>query len=84
MNARFDAPMPVTTAVARERRLLYLAYGCFALGLLLLPVLFPLVAVVIAYLERSTAPPELRVHYEWIIRTFWIWLVGLLIGGGGS
>lgn len=38
-----------------------------------------IVGVILAYLKRDTENPVLAGHYEYLIRTFWIGLVGSLI-----
>ncbi len=43
--------------------------------------LLPLVGVVVAYVYRGDAPPWLKGHYTFQIRTFWIGLVVSIIGG---
>lgn len=40
-----------------------------------------LIGVVIAYVNRGEASPWLQSHYQFQIRTFWIGLVYLLVGG---
>ena len=40
-----------------------------------------LIGVAIAYVNRGEAPPWLQSHYQFQIRTFWIGLVYLLVGG---
>lgn len=40
-----------------------------------------IVAVVIAYVHKDDAPEWLRSHYQFQIRTFWMGLLYLVIGG---
>lgn len=41
-----------------------------------------LIAVIVGYLKRSDAAgTPYAVHFEWQIRTFWIGVIGYLIGG---
>ena len=39
----------------------------------------PIVGLVLAYVERSTAPAWLKSHYEYQIRTFWIGLLYFVV-----
>lgn len=49
--------------------------------LLLLPVLLlPLIGVIIAFVNRGSAPPWLETHYRWQIRTFFMGLLYMLVG----
>jgi uncharacterized membrane protein len=52
--------------------------------LMLVPIVVPVthvVGLVIAYVSRDTAPEWLRSHYTYLIRTFWIGLLYLVIAG---
>lgn len=42
-----------------------------------IPIIAQIVGVIFAYVNRDSAPPWLRTHYQLQIRTFWI---GLLFG----
>jgi uncharacterized membrane protein len=54
---------------------------CYALYLLgLTHGLTIIIAVVIAYASRATAGPVMRSHYNWLIRTFWLSIVLVLVG----
>lgn len=65
-------PMPRTD----ETTIVMIAYV-----LLLLPVLLlPLIGVIIAFVNRGSAPPWLKTHYRWQIRTFFMGLVYMLVG----
>ncbi len=54
----------------------------YVLYLLAVPtaLLSLLIGVVIAYANRDRAGPAARSHYEFLIRTFWLSLVCLLVG----
>lgn len=41
----------------------------------------PLIGLVIAYLKRPEAPDWIAGHYTFLIRTFWIGLLGSVVGG---
>ena len=51
---------------------------------LLLGGLTTLVGVIMAYVYRGSAPAWVQTHYQFQIRTFWIVLLGCVIGGGLS
>jgi uncharacterized membrane protein len=55
---------------------------CYVLYLLMIPTggLAYLAGVIIAYAQRDGAGPAARSHYEFLIRTFWLSLVGLCAG----
>lgn len=56
-----------------------IAYICFAASIVV--GVSGIVGVVIAYLQRGEAVGTWREsHYTWLIRTFWIWLVVVIIG----
>lgn len=40
-----------------------------------------LIGVVMAYINRDSAPPWLQTHYQFQIRTFWIGLLMVVVGG---
>jgi len=40
-----------------------------------------IVGVVMAYMYRGAAPAWVQTHYQFQIRTFWIWLLGVIVGG---
>ncbi len=73
------SPPPAPAAVTRDERqmafviyILYLAHFVPVLGWVA-----AIVGLVLAYVERATAPAWLQSHYLFQIRTFWI---GLLYG----
>ena len=39
-----------------------------------------LVGVIMAYINRGDAPDWLRTHYDFLIRTFWIGLLWMVVG----
>lgn len=55
---------------------------CYVLYLLMIPTggLAFLAGLIIAYANRDSAGPAARSHYEFLIRTFWLSLVGLGVG----
>jgi uncharacterized membrane protein len=40
-----------------------------------------IVGVVMAYVNKDTAPEWLKTHYHYQIRTFWIWLLYSVVSG---
>jgi uncharacterized membrane protein len=77
MNTVEASPVPPT----RDFTLLGVAYGLFALGLLM--VWPAAIGLVIAYAKRGdTAQSFIGSHYRWLINTFWLWTVGFLVGIG--
>jgi uncharacterized membrane protein len=40
-----------------------------------------IVGVIIAYAQQTTAGPDMRTHYTFLIRTFWIGLVWSILAG---
>lgn len=66
-----QGPLVENTQVAMITYVLFVA-GC------IVPVL-PIIALIMAYVNRDTAPAWLATHYTWIIRTFWIGLAYLLL-----
>ena len=63
----------VVTNMAKMVYILYLVSLVFGIT--------SVVAVVIAYVNRNDAPAWLRSHYDFQIRTFWISIPFLLVGG---
>ena len=43
-----------------------------------------LIGVIMAYVYRGTAPAWVQTHYQLQIRTFWIVILGLVVGGALS
>lgn len=66
-----QSPIVANTQVAMITYVLFVA-GC------IVPIL-PIIALVMAHVNRDTAPAWLATHYTWIIRTFWIGLASLLV-----
>lgn len=55
---------------------------CYGLYLLAFATGFTaIVGLVIAYAQRSTAGPAMYTHYTFIIRTFWLGLLLMLVSG---
>lgn len=85
MEQRPEAPMPYPGSDAGRARdmrtLTHILYGLYALHWFTGGISI-IVAVIIAYLKRDdTAGTPSQPHFEWLIRTFWMGLVGYIIGG---
>jgi uncharacterized membrane protein len=65
--------------VPEDRTLPAVVYGLYLLGLV--NGLTILVGLVIAYANRDTAGPKMASHYAFLIRTFWMSLVWVVIAG---
>lgn len=73
------APRPAATASSgfdfNQPTIISLLYlGSFVLGVT------AIVGVVLAYTQRDQAQPWEVSHYEYLIRTFWIGLIGIALG----
>lgn len=56
-----------------------MAIVCYALYLAaFITGITAIIGVVIAYMQQSTAGPDMRTHYTFLIRTFWIGIVLML------
>jgi uncharacterized membrane protein len=65
-------------AAQEDRTMPAVAYGLYLIGLT--HGLTIVIAVIIAYAARAGAGPVMRTHYDFIIRTFWLSLAGIVIG----
>ncbi len=77
VNPNPPTPAPAgapAAAASDERQLPLIVYVLFLLGFLTAWIT-PIVGVVIAYMNRDTAPEWLKSHYTFQVRTFWIGLV---------
>jgi uncharacterized membrane protein len=76
-----SADAPSTVPSTREFTMLGITYGLYAMGLVMV---WPAsIGLVVAYVKRSdVAESFLASHYTWLIRTFWGWAVGFLLGLG--
>ena len=55
---------------------------CYGLYLLAFATGFTaIIGVIIAYAQRSSAGPVMQTHYTFLIRTFWIGIVLMLVSG---
>jgi uncharacterized membrane protein len=72
------AEAPASVPSSREFTMLGIAYGLFAIGLVMFWPAF--IGVVIAYVNRGdVAGNFLASHYTWLIRTFWWWALWFVL-----
>jgi uncharacterized membrane protein len=64
---------------AHDRTLPAIVYALYLIGIV--SGFTVLIGLLLAYLNRDQATPETRTHYTFLIRTFWLWIVWMLIGG---
>src|SRR5689334_13906261 len=69
---------PAIVAPAQDRTLPAVVYALYLIGLV--NGLTVLVGLVIAYVNRDRASERMSSHYTFLIRTFWLWFVWILIG----
>ncbi|MBB4284845.1 DUF4870 family protein [Roseospira goensis] len=62
------------------RTLVMIMHGLYLVSIPL-PVLTLVIGVVMAYASRADAPPRWQTHFDEAIRTFWIYVLLMLIGG---
>ncbi|MCA0914869.1 hypothetical protein LCL99_10870 [Halomonas denitrificans] len=61
-------------SISRDTHVGHALYVMYLAGLVT-GFLTLLIALIVAYVYRKDAPPWLRAHYHYLIRTFWIGLV---------
>jgi uncharacterized membrane protein len=71
--------MGETETVQTGGRTATIIYVLYLAGLVI--GITPIIGLVMAYVYRDDAPYWLRTHYHYQIRTFWIGLLYLLVGG---
>jgi uncharacterized membrane protein len=64
---------------AEDRTLPGIVYALYLIGLV--NGLTVLIGLLLAYLSRGQATPGMRTHYTFLIRTCWLWILWMLIGG---
>ena len=55
----------------------HICYGLYASGIILF--FTPIIGMIINYIKRSSATSEYLSHHNWMIKTFWIWMIGSMI-----
>ncbi|MGN7011853.1 DnaJ domain-containing protein [Neisseria sp. P0001.S009] len=77
-NNNTEANM-VNTSNSEVKNYVFIAYVAYAVGLLIL--FTPVVGVIMAYVKRDEAQGSIYAsHIDWLIKTFWVSLVGMLFG----
>jgi uncharacterized membrane protein len=66
-------------AATEDKTLPVIVYVLYFLGLF--HGVTMVIGLIIAYASRDAAGPRMASHYTWLIRTFWIALAGLVVGG---
>jgi uncharacterized membrane protein len=70
-------PSPANAPLTDERQVAFVVYLVYLAALAFPPL--AIAGLVLAYVNRETAPDWLRTHYEFQIRTFWITLLYWII-----
>ena len=65
--------------MAEDRTMPAVVYGLYLLGIA--NGLTILLGLILAYAQRGDAGARMRSHYTFLIRTCWLWLAWILIGG---
>ena len=69
----------VNTSNSEVKNYVFIAYVTYALGLLIL--FTPVIGVILAFIKRDEAQDSIYAsHIDWLIKTFWVSLIGLLLG----
>lgn len=77
-NNNTEANM-VNTSNSEVKNYVFIAYVTYALGLLIL--FTPFIGVLLAFIKRDEAQGSIYAsHIDWLIKTFWVSLIGLLLG----
>jgi uncharacterized membrane protein len=69
----------LSSGAAEDRTMPAVVYALYLLGIA--NGLTVLIGLVLALANRGGASPKMRTHYTFLIRTCWLWLVWMLIGG---
>jgi len=72
----YGAGYPTT----EDRAMPAVVYALYILGLF--HGLTLLIGLIMAYVMRGGAGPVMHTHYTYVIRTFWVSLIWMIIGGG--
>jgi uncharacterized membrane protein len=68
-----------TAPAAEDRTLPAVVYGLYIIGLT--HGITTIIGLIIAYACRDNVGPRMWSHYTWLIRTFWITIGAMAIGG---
>jgi uncharacterized membrane protein len=69
---------PAIAEPAEDRTMPAVVYALYLIGLV--NGLTVLIGLVLAYVYRDHASPRMRSHYTFLIRTFWLWFIWIVIG----
>jgi uncharacterized membrane protein len=75
MSERIESTAPA----AEDRTLPAVVYGLYIIGLT--HGITTVIGLIIAYACRDNVGPRMGSHYTWLIRTFWITLGAMAVGG---
>ena len=77
-NNNTEANM-VNTSNSEVKNYVFIAYVTYAVGLLIL--FTPVIGVILAFIKRDEAQGSIYAsHIDWLIKTFWVSLIGLFLG----
>ena len=69
----------VNTSKSEVKNYVFIAYVTYAVGLLIL--FTPVIGVILAFIKRDEAQGSIYAsHIDYLIKTFWVSLIGLLLG----
>ena len=69
----------VNTSNSEVKNYVFIAYVTYAVGLLIL--FTPVIGVILAFIKRDEAQGSIYAsHIDYLIKTFWVSLIGLLLG----
>ena len=69
----------VNTSNSEVKNYVFIAYVTYAVGLLIL--FTPVIGVILAFIKRDEAQGSIYAsHIDWLIKTFWVSLIGLFLG----
>ncbi len=77
-NNNTEANM-ANTSNSEVKNYVFIAYVTYAVGLLIL--FTPVIGVILAFIKRDEAQGSIYAsHIDWLIKTFWVSLIGLFLG----
>jgi uncharacterized membrane protein len=77
MSEALPAPGPPNRPLSDERQMAFVVYIVYLVAVAFAPL--AIAGLVLAYVNRETAPDWLKSHSEFQIRTFWITLLYLAV-----
>lgn len=62
-----------------SKNVVHAIYACFAASFFIPPAI--IVGIIFCYLKRDESDPAwIRTHFDWLIKTFWWTMAGMLVG----